>query len=294
MPEFLDWYQQVQNAVQRMNEQCIAEEEASQPKGRRASKVASKMTGTRLSASGSRSGGSRMLDLTALSAPLGIQSRYDKLAAHTFVQVLSKHLVILSMHVYISLEVGCYQFTSNMLGAVQVIGRNILHRAWIIFAVTRGLPQPLPRSVLEDMVMQPFIACVREALGAFLAAPSKNLPAFVVEIERDHPQRMFRRLYDAQFTHGGTTFLRTRHYSVLRILSTIYADCTDFLACLEDLIFQMQCKCPRLQCAPGDYLDHEFHMRAREIQSLVSRYVHRAVWVCLSTGACIIAVPNTI
>lgn len=172
-----------------------------------------------------------------------------------------------------------------MLSALQLVGRNILHRAWVILAVVRGLPQPLPCCVIKDMILQPFLTCVREALGAFLAAPSKNLPAFVVEIKEDHPQRMFRRLHDCQFIHGGTTYLRTRHYSVLRILSTIYSDCTDFLTCVEDLLFQMRCECPRLFSTPGDHLDSEFHKRAREIQSLVSGYVHKAVWVCLTTGA---------
>lgn len=273
--------------MQRMHDQWAAEEEAAKPLGRGSSKRVSKMGATKLSAAGSRSGGSKRLDLPADNLPVDIPSRHHKLAAHTFVQVFVHTIDACTVSVAV-----CYQSSCNMLHVVQVVGRNILHRAWVILAVIRGLPQPLPCFVLKDMVLQPFLACVREALGAFLAAPSKSLPAFVVEIEQEHPQRMFRRLHDSQFTPGGTAFLRTRHYSVLRILSTIYTDCTDFLACMEDLLFQMQCQFPQLHSAPGDYLDNEFHIRAREIQSLVCRYVHKAVWVCLSTGACVVIITS--
>jgi hypothetical protein len=239
----MEWYQSAQHAVRQMQE-LLAKEETSQQLGRKSAKAASRR-GSSWKFSASTSGGVQR-NGTSVNGFVCIPSKHHQLAAHTY---------------------------------VQLIGRNILHRAWVILAVIRGLHQPPAGSVIRDMILHPFLACVEEALEEFLSAPTENLPAFVVGIQQDPTARKFRRLLDSQFTHGGTTFQHTRHYSALRILSCIYNDCTDFPTCMDNLLLQMLCEYPRLCTPVVKFLDHEFYKRAREIQSLISGYVQNTVWV---------------
>lgn len=165
---------------------------------------------------------------------------------------------------------------------VQLMGRNILQRAWVILAVVQGLPTPPPCCVVKSLILEPFLACVRDALNAFLDAPTDNLSAFVVEIQKDHANKKFRRLHDAQYTPGGRMHLRTRHYSVLRIISTIYSDCTDFLICMEEILSQFRWPDDKCFLTSLDMLDREFRARTQELRYLVRNCVHKAIWVCLS------------
>jgi hypothetical protein len=162
---------------------------------------------------------------------------------------------------------------------VQLIGRDLLHRFWMTLAVLRGLPQPLPECIHRDLVLLPLLRCTREVLNSLVAAPGKNHSAYVAEIRTELPRRRFRRLHDQNFTFAYTSNVQTRHCSVVRVLSSIYSDCTAVLHRVQDLLFHMECSCELSAIASVEMVDAEFHKRSKDIHKLISKHVHRTVWV---------------
>ena len=65
---------------------------------------------------------------------------------------------------------------------VQLVGREVLHRAACLAPLLQALPLALPAAVAVALFVRPFLAALEHALATLLRRPAAHLAAFIAEV----------------------------------------------------------------------------------------------------------------
>jgi hypothetical protein len=152
---------------------------------------------------------------------------------------------------------------------LQLVGRELLSRAYWLQPLFRGLPLAPPTSATAKLFVEPFMAALEHALDSLLQQPAACISAYVDEQAMDPAHKRYQHLQPPSKSQAITAASTSR--SPMSLLAYLAQDGMDFLGALRRILRANGCSLPVQWCMRA--LDAPFLARRTSIQAMVSDYV---------------------